>query len=95
MLEFVQGSFLSAFPNTMKADQFVDKLDQQAGGVLSADERAQLIAMLGATPADLSKRAAVLRKVAEDPRSESERVQSSVCVDAVFWLPPSKSKRFA
>ena len=64
---FVQRSeFLAAFPNSMTADQFVTKLDQNAGGVLSATEKTNLIAVLGATPADINKRATVLRSVAED-----------------------------
>jgi hypothetical protein len=50
----------------MTADEFVAKLDQNTGGVLSAAEKAQLVAMLGATPADSQKRGPVVRKVAED-----------------------------
>ncbi|HWS90299.1 MAG TPA: choice-of-anchor Q domain-containing protein [Pyrinomonadaceae bacterium] len=65
-LEFVQRpEFLAAFPATLTADEFVSKLDGNAGGVLSADERAQLVASLGATPSDAAKRAAALRQVAE------------------------------
>ncbi|MBV8859392.1 MAG: Ig-like domain repeat protein [Acidobacteria bacterium] len=65
-LEFVQRPrFLAAFPLTMTAAEFVGNLDENAGGVLSADERAQLVASLGATPADPAKRAAALRQVAE------------------------------
>ncbi|HEY6804871.1 MAG TPA: SBBP repeat-containing protein [Pyrinomonadaceae bacterium] len=71
-LEFVQRSrFTTAYPASMTADQFVDKLDQMAGGVLSADERSQLISVLGATPSDPSKRASVLRAVAEDSDLQS------------------------
>lgn len=66
-LAFVQRSeFLLAFPVSMTADQFVTKLDQNAGGVLSPAEKANLIATLGATPADATKRSSVLRAVAED-----------------------------
>jgi hypothetical protein len=65
-LEFVQRArFLAAFPTTMTAEEFVTKLDQNAGGVLTAEERAALVSTLGATPADPAKRAAVLRQVAE------------------------------
>ena len=65
-LEFVQRQrFLTAFPNTMTAAEFVGKLDENAGGVLTAEERAQLIASLGATPSDPAKRAAAVRQVAE------------------------------
>ncbi|MBV9925252.1 MAG: DUF4214 domain-containing protein [Acidobacteria bacterium] len=66
-LEFVGTQrFRDAFPQTLSADEFVTRLDQNAGGVLSAPEKAQLVATLGATPGDLAKRAAVLRAVADD-----------------------------
>jgi hypothetical protein len=66
-LEFVRRQrFADAYPLSMTADAFVSKLDQNAGGVLSASEKAQLVSMLGPTPGDASKRAAVLRAVAED-----------------------------
>jgi hypothetical protein len=66
-VDFVQRQrFLTAFPLTMTADEFVAKLDQNSNGVLSAAEKSQLVAMLGATPGDSVKRGAVVRKVAED-----------------------------
>jgi uncharacterized repeat protein (TIGR01451 family) len=66
-LEFVQRQrFLTAFPLTMTAAEFVAKLDQNTNGVLSVDDKAQLLAMLGATPADAAKRASVVRRVADD-----------------------------
>jgi uncharacterized repeat protein (TIGR01451 family) len=67
MLEFVQRpAFLTAYPNSMTAEQFVDKLNLNANGALSALERANLISTLGATPADVQKRAQVVRSVAQD-----------------------------
>ena len=66
-LAFVQRmDFQAAFPNSLAADQFVTQLNTNAGGVLSASEKANLVAVLGATPADVTKRASVLRSVAED-----------------------------
>jgi hypothetical protein len=66
-LEFVRRPrFLAAFPASMTAAEFVAKLDENAGGVLSADEKTQLVSSLGSTPADASKRAAALRQVAEN-----------------------------
>jgi len=66
-LAFVQRpAFLAAFPTTMTAQQFVDKLDANAGSVLSSSEKANLVNVLGATPADNTKRASVLRSVAEN-----------------------------
>ena len=66
-LEFVQRvRFQEAYPSAMTAQEFVTKLDQNAGGVLSESEKAQLVSELSAAPADSAKRASVLRKVAED-----------------------------
>ena len=59
-------SFQAAFPNTMTAAEFVDKLNANAGNVISASERTALLNVLGGTPADLAKRATVLRSVVED-----------------------------
>jgi hypothetical protein len=66
-LDFVQRpEFLATYPDTLTADQVVTQLDTNAGGVLSAAEKANLVAVLGATPSDVTKRASVLRSVAED-----------------------------
>src|SRR6476646_6454765 len=52
-LTFVQRpSFQAAFPSNMTAQQFVDKLDANAGSVLMTSEKSNLVAVLGATPAD-------------------------------------------
>jgi CSLREA domain-containing protein len=68
-LEFVQRArFTSAFPLAMTADRFVDKLLLNAGITLTTTERDQLVSTLGATPADASKRAQVLRAVTENPQ---------------------------
>jgi len=65
-LEFVQRpEFVAAFLNKT-ATQFVAQLNTNAGNVLSAAEQTNLINILGATPADATKRAQVLRAVAED-----------------------------
>ncbi len=67
LLEFVQrAAFIADYPNSMTADEFVTKLDSRAGGVLSAGEKANLVALLAPTPSDVNKRASVLRSVAED-----------------------------
>jgi hypothetical protein len=68
LLGFVQrADFLAQYPNTMTATEFVTQLNSRAGGnVLSGAEQTTLINMLGGTPADVSKRAQVLRAVAED-----------------------------
>ena len=65
--EFVQRQrFLGAFPLSMTPVQFVDKLNQNSGGVLSQSERDQLVAELIGAPTVTQGRASVLRKVADD-----------------------------
>ncbi|HJT67760.1 MAG TPA: DUF4214 domain-containing protein [Pyrinomonadaceae bacterium] len=65
--DFVQRpEFKAAYPDSFTADQFVTKLDTNAGGVLSATEKANLVAMLAVNPTDVTKRAATVRAVAED-----------------------------
>lgn len=62
--EFVaRSAFTSAFPTTMTAAQFVDTLNQNAGGVLSPAERDQLVNQLAS---GARTRAQVLRAVVED-----------------------------
>jgi hypothetical protein len=66
-LDFVQRpEFLAAFSSSFSADQFVTQLATNAGIALSSTDKANLLAVLGGTPADVSKRASVLRAVAED-----------------------------
>jgi len=65
-LEFVQRpEFVAAFLNK-SATEFVAQLNTNAGNALSAAEQTNLVNILGATPADATKRAQVLRAVAED-----------------------------
>jgi hypothetical protein len=64
--EFVaRPRFAAAFPSGMTPEQFVDKLDANAGGVLSEGERAALVAELAGNNTQAG-RASVLRKVAEN-----------------------------
>jgi hypothetical protein len=66
MLRFVQrAEFLARYPRTLSPTQFVDALNTNAGGVLDATERQNLINELTANNTDAG-RASVLRKVAED-----------------------------
>jgi hypothetical protein len=67
-LEFVmRPAFISAYPLTMTPAQFVDKLNQNAGGVLTQGERDALIAQVASNPDTAAGRAAALRAVAENP----------------------------
>ncbi|HEY6805357.1 MAG TPA: hypothetical protein VI306_17400 [Pyrinomonadaceae bacterium] len=66
-LAFVQRpAFVAAFPASMTATQFVDKLDANIGNVLNSTDKANLVSILGASPSDNSKRAQVVRAVAEN-----------------------------
>jgi hypothetical protein len=66
-LEFVQGQrFRDAYPLSLTADEFVARLNQNAGGVLTPVEKAQLVVSLSPNAADQQKRAAVLKSVAEN-----------------------------
>jgi len=68
-LEFVQTArFVTAFQTTMTPEQFVDKLNQNAGNVLSATERTTAINLFGgaANSSNTTARAQAVRQVAED-----------------------------
>ena len=68
--EFVQTSrFMTAFPAAMTPAEFVDKLNQNAGNVLSSSERATAIALFGGASdtSSTSARAQTIRQVADDP----------------------------
>jgi hypothetical protein len=67
--QFVQRPrFSSQLPTSLTASQFIDKLNQNAGSVLSSSERATAIGLFaGATDtSNLTARAAALRQVAEN-----------------------------
>lgn len=67
--EFVQrANFVSAFPTSMSPEQFVEKLNANAGNVLPADECATAVASFGGASdtSNLMARAQALRQVAEN-----------------------------
>src|SRR5205823_453171 len=67
--EVVQRSrFTTALPTTLTPAQFIDKLDQNAGNVLSPTERATAIGLFGSATdsSNTTARAQALRQVAED-----------------------------
>jgi len=72
---FVQrASFVAAYPGSMSAAQFIDKLNANtfdpsnpgSGGALTQSERDALVGQLSADPTSLSLRAQTLRSVAEN-----------------------------
>jgi subtilisin family serine protease len=66
-LDFVQRpEFIAKYPSNRTATQIVDQMNANAGNVLTPTERTDLINSFGTTPADLSKRAAVLRSISEN-----------------------------
>jgi len=84
-LSFVQRSdFLTAFPNSMSAQQFVDKLDTNAGLVLSPAEKSDLVSLLVPAPADVTKRAQVLRSVADDSDLKSAELNRAFVLMQYF-----------
>jgi hypothetical protein len=67
VLEFVQRQrFLNSFPLSLTPAQFVDKLNQNTGGVLTQAQRDQLVAQLSSSADVPAGRASVLRQVAEN-----------------------------
>ena len=67
--QFVQRSrFTTAFPTTLTPAEFVDKLNQNAGNVMSPSERATAVALFGSAmdTSDTMARAQALRQVAEN-----------------------------
>src|SRR5205807_3391378 len=67
--DFGQRSrFTTALPTTMTPAQFVDKLNQNAGNVLSASDRATAITLFGSATntSNMTARAQALRQVAEN-----------------------------
>ena len=69
-LEFVQTTrFTTALPITLTPTQFVDRLNQNTGGVLSLSERTTVINLFGgaANSSNVTARAQAVRMVAEDP----------------------------
>lgn len=68
-LEFVQRPrFTAAFPDSITPEQFVDRLNQNAGNVLSSSERAQAVSLFGGSTYANNRAACaqVLRLVAEN-----------------------------
>jgi len=67
--EFVQRSrFTNALPTSMTPAQFIDKLNANAGNVLSSSERATAIGLFGTAldTSNINARAQALRQIAED-----------------------------
>ncbi|MCA1633238.1 MAG: DUF4214 domain-containing protein, partial [Acidobacteria bacterium] len=82
--EFVSRTrFTSSYPQGTTPEQFVDALNTNAGNVLSADERAQLIELLTANNDDTG-RVSVLRRVAEHAQLERAELNKAFVLMQYF-----------
>src|SRR2546423_1200883 len=80
--EFVQRpEFVAAYPASLTPAEYVDRLNAQAGGALSQDERDTHVALL---TAGLETRAVVLRKVAESSVVTRREVNSAFVLMQYF-----------
>jgi hypothetical protein len=82
---FVQRpEFVARYPRTMSASDFVNTLDANAGGVLSASDKTTLTNELAPNPADTTARADVLRKVAENQTLQQREFNSAFVLMQYF-----------
>ncbi len=88
--QFVQRSrFASELPTSMTPSQFVDNLNQNAGGVLLSSERVTAIGLFGGSTDtnNISARAQALRQVAEHPNlNKAEFNRAFVLMQYVGYL---------
>jgi 6-phosphogluconolactonase (cycloisomerase 2 family) len=88
--EFVETPrFIAAFPATMAPADFVDKLNQNGGNLLSPSERTSAIALFGgaADSSNATARAQVVLQVAEDPDlSNAEFTRAFVMAEYFGYL---------
>ena len=86
-LDFVRRArFSTAFPYTMAPAQFVDRLNQNMGNVLSASEWAAAVALFGATnsASDVNIRAQALRQVAENQKFSHDEFNRAFVLTEYF-----------
>jgi len=79
-----RAAFQTAFPAGLTAQQFVDQLDNNAGQVLNSGEKANLVAILGGTPGDATKRAQVLRSIADNPNMHTQNFNKAFVLMQYF-----------
>ncbi|HSB29480.1 MAG TPA: hypothetical protein VLE19_16555, partial [Pyrinomonadaceae bacterium] len=84
-LQFVQRQdFMLAYPNTLTPTELVTRLNTNTGGALSPAEQVTLAGLLGQTPEDFGKRAALLRAVAEDQTLRAAEVNRAFVLMQYF-----------
>jgi len=86
--EFVTTArFLNAFPLTITAAEFVDRLNENAGNILTTTERDQLVAELAAASDATAGRASVLTKIADHSSlKQSESARAFVLMEYYGYL---------
>jgi hypothetical protein len=95
-LEFVQTSrFTTALPTTLTPDQFVDRLNQNTGGVLSLSERTAIVNLFRRRGQQQQRDGAGASGAASRRRYGfiQRRIQSRVCAGRILRLPAPKSER--
>src|SRR2546423_10468721 len=76
-----------AFPLSMTAAQFVSKLDQNAGGVLSQMECDRLVSQLSSSADVAAGRASVLRQVSADPALKTNEFNRAFVLMQYYGYP--------
>jgi len=84
VLAFVQRPEFVAAYNGLSSQAIVDKLDNNAGQVLSSTEKTNLVQILGATPTDATKRAQVVRAIAENANLHQREFNSAFVLIQYF-----------
>jgi uncharacterized repeat protein (TIGR01451 family) len=69
--------FITAYPLSLSATAFVDKMNTNTGGVLTPSERTALINQLSANPTDSAVRGDVLMKIAENAALKQQEMNKA------------------
>jgi Calx-beta domain len=84
-LAMVQSeAFLAQFPNTVTAQQFVNQLNDNAGGVLTQTQIASFANFLAGAPTQASRRATVLGLVADNATLRSNELNKAFVLMQYF-----------
>jgi hypothetical protein len=85
VLAFVQRpDFMAAFPHATTAQEFVTRLDANAGGVMAPTDKSNAIAMLNAVPYDIKTRMVVLRAICDTQAFKDKEVNNAFVLMQYF-----------
>ena len=76
--------FLAMFPNTMTAQQFVNKMNDNVGGILTAAQVFSLTNFLAGGPTQVFRRATVLRNIADLPTLRANELNKAFVLMQYF-----------